>query len=44
MWQAGAALCCSLGVVLGLLTAVASRVEEHRLSSCGVWAQLLCGM
>ena len=39
---------CSLVAVHGLLTAVASLVlehePEHRLSSCGPWAQLLLGM
>ena len=36
-------------VVRGPLTVVASlvaehRLQTHRLSSCGSWAQLLCGM
>ena len=31
-------------VVHGLLIAVASLVVEHRLESCGTWAQLLHGL
>ena len=52
LWRAGTTLCCgvwALGVQASVVVArglsrCGSRALEHRLSSCGAWAQLLCSM